>query len=75
MLSVKDIASFNDDQELEVNHQALRKMGGLKALESKSKELHGKSFISASSQQRHDLLVSLEKEAKTYNEKKEKNMT
>jgi hypothetical protein len=46
---------------------------GMKALESKCKELYGQSFTSASSQQRHDLLVSLEKEAKAYNEKKEKN--
>lgn len=37
MLSVKDIASFNDDQELKANHEALKKVGGLKALESKLK--------------------------------------
>ena len=45
---------------------------GLKALDAKCREQYGDSFKNVSQQQRHDLLVMLEKEAKAYNEKKEK---
>jgi len=40
---------------------------GLIQLEQACREMHGKMFMNCTPQQRHDLLVSLEKEAKEYN--------
>lgn len=45
---------------------------GMKSIDAASQQANGKKFIEATAAQRHDLLVRLEKEAKTYNEKKEK---
>ncbi len=45
---------------------------GMVALEKKSKDSNGKSFIDSSAKQRQELLVQLEKEAKAYNESKKK---
>ena len=45
---------------------------GLISVDEASQKANGKKFTEATAQQRHDLLVSLEKEAKAYNEKKEK---
>lgn len=45
---------------------------GMKSIDEASRKANGKKFTEATETQRHDLLVSLEKEAKTYNEKKEK---
>lgn len=45
---------------------------GLTSIQEWSQKNIGKSFESASPTQRHDLLVGLEKEAKSYNEKKDK---
>jgi hypothetical protein len=42
-------------------------MKGIVSLDEASKKLNSKSFIDSSPQQRHDLLVSLEKEAKEFN--------
>jgi hypothetical protein len=42
-------------------------MKGLAQLDEACKKMHSKSFMDATPQQRHDLLVSLEKEAKDYN--------
>jgi len=42
-------------------------MTGIASLEKACDTMHGKSFMNCSSQQRHDLLVSLEKEAKEFN--------
>jgi hypothetical protein len=44
---------------------------GIEQLEEASKKAYSKSFMDATPQQRHDLLVSLEKEAKEYNQKKD----
>lgn len=44
---------------------------GIDQLEEASKKAYSKSFMEATPQQRHDLLVSLEKEAKEYNKKME----
>lgn len=41
---------------------------GIVQLDEASKKMHGKYFMEADPKQRHDLLVSLEKEAKSYNE-------
>lgn len=43
---------------------------GIAALEEACKKVNGKSFMDCTPQQRHDFLVSLEKEAKEYNQKK-----
>jgi hypothetical protein len=43
-------------------------MKGLTQLDEASKKMHSKSFMDATPEQRHELLVSLEKEAKAYNE-------
>ncbi len=40
---------------------------GLKTLEEKCKKVNGKSFIDSDAKQRHDFLVTLEKEAKEFN--------
>lgn len=42
-------------------------MKGLEQLEEASKKMHSKSFMESTPEQRHALLVSLEKEAKEYN--------
>lgn len=42
-------------------------MKGLTQLDEASKKMHSKSFMDAAPEQRHALLVSLEKEAKEYN--------
>ena len=42
-------------------------MKGLTQLDEASKKMHSKSFMDATPEQRHALLVSLEKEAKEYN--------
>ncbi len=42
---------------------------GLKQLDDACKTMNGRSFMDCNSQQRHDLLVSLEKEAKDHNQK------
>jgi hypothetical protein len=44
---------------------------GITQLEDACEKMHGHSFMDCTPQQRHDFLVSLEKEAKTYNEEKE----
>jgi Gluconate 2-dehydrogenase subunit 3 len=44
---------------------------GITALEEASKKLNGKGFLESTAQQRHDLLVSIEKEAKDFNSKRE----
>jgi hypothetical protein len=42
---------------------------GLSKLDEASQKKNGKSFIESSTQQRHDLLVELDKDAKTYQKK------
>lgn len=44
---------------------------GISALEDACKKVNGKSFIDCTPQQRHDFLVSLEKEAKDFNTKRD----
>lgn len=44
---------------------------GIDQLEEACKKANGKSFVDCTPQQRHDFLVSLEKEAKTYNSKRD----
>ena len=44
---------------------------GMNSLEEACKKANGKSFMDCTPQQRHDLLVSLEKEAKEYNKKRD----
>ena len=44
---------------------------GISALEEACKKLHSKSFMDCTPQQRHDFLVSLEKEGKTFNTKRD----
>lgn len=43
-------------------------MSGLKAFPEECMQQYGKSFFSMTTRQRHDLLVTLEKEAKAFNE-------
>lgn len=43
-------------------------MKGMEQLEDACKKLNGKSFMDCTAQQRHDFLLTLEKEAKAYNE-------
>ena len=43
---------------------------GIEKLQEVCKKMHGQSFMGCTPQQRHDLLVSLEKEAKKQNEKR-----
>lgn len=45
---------------------------GMKAVDEASQKANGQKFTEATAQQRHDLLVGLEKEAKAFNEKKAK---
>lgn len=45
---------------------------GLKKLDEASKKKHNKSFMESSAQERHDLLVELDKEAKEYQQNKKK---
>jgi hypothetical protein len=42
---------------------------GINQLDEASKKINGKSFMESTPQQRHDLLISLEKEAKAYDQK------
>lgn len=42
-------------------------MNGINSLNDAAKKMHSKSFMDCTPQQRHDLLVSLEKEAKEFN--------
>lgn len=44
-------------------------MKGLEQLEEASKKMHSKSFLESTPEQRHALLLSLEKEAKDFNDK------
>lgn len=46
-------------------------INGISALEEACKKANSKSFMDCTPQQRHDLLVSLEKEAKDFNTKKD----
>ncbi len=48
---------------------------GITTLQDTFKKANGKSFMEADAKQRHDFLVSLEKEAKAYNEPIEKENT
>jgi hypothetical protein len=45
-------------------------LDGMQKLEAASKKKNGKSFLDSSPQERHDLLVDLDKEQKDYMEKK-----
>ncbi len=45
---------------------------GLSSLEDACKKMHSKSFMECDATQRHDFVVSLEKEAKDFNSKKQK---
>lgn len=46
-------------------------MKGISSLEEACKKMHNKSFMECDAKQRHDFLVSLEKEAKEFNTKKD----
>ncbi len=46
-------------------------MNGIPALEEACKKMHQKEFMDCSPEQRHELLVSLEKEAKAFNQRKD----
>ncbi|MBE2229382.1 MAG: gluconate 2-dehydrogenase subunit 3 family protein [Chitinophagaceae bacterium] len=46
-------------------------MTGIKSLLEKAEKMYGKSFMECSPEQKHDFLLSLEKEAKAFNEKKD----
>lgn len=46
-------------------------MKGIGQLDEACKKMHGKEFMKCSAEERHDFLVSLEKEAKAYNEKRD----
>lgn len=46
-------------------------MKGINALEEACKKVNGKSYMECTAQQRHDFLVSLEKEAKEFNKKRD----
>jgi Gluconate 2-dehydrogenase subunit 3 len=46
-------------------------MKGISALDEACEKMNGKSFMDCTPQQRHDLLVSLEKEAKEFNKKRD----
>ena len=45
-------------------------MKGIEALDEACNKMHSKSFMESTPEQRHDLLISLEKEAKEFNEKR-----
>jgi hypothetical protein len=45
---------------------------GMKALETSCQQANGTGFVKSTPQQRHDLLVTLEKEAKEFNQNKKK---
>ena len=47
-------------------------LDGMKKLDDASKQKNGKSFMESTADQRHDLLVSLDKEAKDYMSSKKK---
>ena len=42
---------------------------GMSAIDEASRKMNGKSFLESTPQQRHELLLSIEKEAKAYDEK------
>lgn len=44
---------------------------GIGELQDACKKMHNKSFMECTAEQRHDLLVSIEKEAKAYNQKRD----
>jgi hypothetical protein len=46
-------------------------MNGIGELDEACKKMHSKSFLDCTPEQRHALLVSLEKEAKAYNQKRD----
>ncbi len=46
-------------------------INGLAELENACKKMHGRSFMECTPQQRHDFLLSLEKEAKDFNSKRD----
>lgn len=46
-------------------------MNGITQLEEACKKMNSKGFMDCNAQQRHDFLVSLEKEAKAFNEKRD----
>ncbi|MBI3139169.1 MAG: gluconate 2-dehydrogenase subunit 3 family protein [Sphingobacteriales bacterium] len=46
-------------------------MNGISALEEACRKIHSKGFMDCSPEQRHELLVSLEKEAKAFNQRKD----
>jgi hypothetical protein len=43
-------------------------MNGISALDDECKKMHGKSFTECTAEQRHDLLMKIEKEAKAFNQ-------
>ena len=47
-------------------------LDGMQKLNEASKKKNGKSFLDSSTQERHDLLVDLDKEQKTYTDQKKK---
>jgi hypothetical protein len=47
-------------------------LDGMQALNEASKKKNGKAFMESTPEQRHDLLVDLDKEQKTYTDKKQK---
>jgi hypothetical protein len=46
-------------------------MDGISKIEEACNKMHGKGFMKCSAEERHSFLVSLEKEAKAYNEKRD----
>lgn len=46
-------------------------INGIGELQDACKKMHNKSFMECTPEQRHDLLVSIEKEAKAYNQKRD----
>ena len=47
-------------------------MQGIKELEESCKKVNGKSFMECNAEQRHEFLIGLEKEAKKFNENRDK---
>lgn len=50
--------------------QQLAFMNGIGELDEACKKMHSKPFMDCTAEQRHDLLISLEKEAKDFNQKR-----
>jgi hypothetical protein len=67
-----DVATFMNaivsDCYTKVEQEAFLK--GIKLIDEEANKIYKKSFLDCSNEQRYDLLVSLEKEAKNYNESK-----